>query len=150
MMKTGDAVLEVAFTGSGGAKQSGKYLLEISPGNVAPPQLSAELKPGQKAYLLHLNTKDTLALGRLQSELRKAKAAGIHGEGGVTVGFVNACWNGPFPRDRRPMPFDPWIRTEGEGTFYPLFTGFDVKDLLKLAKLDALPACKPGNGTDGL
>lgn len=141
MMKTGDAVLEVYINPIGGDRQSGKYPLDVLGGNTAAQQLPGKMKPGQKIYVLKLTADDAVALQTLQDELRKAKAAGMRGEGGFSVGFVHACWNGSFPRDGRPMPFDPWIRTEAGGEFFPLFSGVDVKDLLKIAKLDALPDC---------
>ena len=118
-----------------------KYALEILSGNATAPQLIGLLKPGQKIYVLRLTAADMISLRVLQGEVLKAKAAGRHGKGGFSIGFVHACWQGTFPRDGRPMPFDPWIQTSAGGEFIPVFTGVDVKDLLKIAKLDALPDC---------
>jgi hypothetical protein len=141
VMRPGDAILDVYFKPDHGEKLSAKYALEIISGNASAPQLLTALKPGQTIYVLRLTSADTVSLRVLQGDVIKAKAAGMHGEGGFSLGFAHACWNGSFPRDGRPMPFDPWIQTQAGGEFIPVFTGIDVKDLLKIAKIEALPSC---------
>lgn len=141
VLKKGDAVLTVSWLPEGGRKTELNYDLDVLVGNAAAPQLISRMKPGQKMSVLRLDENSVGSLRGLQADVVAAKAQNIHGKGSFSVGFKGACWNGTFPTDHRPMPFEPFIQTEVASEFLPLFQGVDVMDLLKQAKTTTLPSC---------
>jgi hypothetical protein len=142
VLRKGDAVMKVSWTPERGEAKNVSYNLDILVGNAAAPALIARAKPDQNINVLRLSDTDVENLAALQAEIRDAKAAKTRGKGSLTFGFVGGCWSGPFPRDGRAMPFEPFLQTETAGDFLPLFQGVDVKDLLKMAGVDSLPNCQ--------
>jgi len=143
VLKKGDAVMTVNWTPTSAEKTEYSYDLDVLVGNAAAPKLLDKITPGQKLSVLKLDDASVDSLRNFQAEVLAAKARQVHGKGSFTVSFKGACWTGTFPTDNRPMPFEPFIQTEPGTDYLPLFTGVDVKDLLKQANIASLPSCPP-------
>lgn len=141
IMKPGDAVLSMAWFPEIGEPYRGEYPLDILSGNATAPQLLSRLNSGQRMYVLRLTGPDAEALFNLQRQVNSARLRNIKGRGSVSLAFRNACWNGNFPVSNEPMPIAAFIRLSSGDEYLPLLEGLDIKDILKIGHLTALPNC---------
>lgn len=93
----------------------------------------------ERAHALALSAESVGRLRALQAKVRAAKASGVHGRGGFTVGISGGCLDGPLGDG--PLIAQVFMRTETGGAYFPLLKSVDLRKLAGEEALARLPAC---------
>ncbi|MBO6638927.1 MAG: hypothetical protein JJ920_11855 [Roseitalea sp.] len=140
-VRDGDIRLRISFDGGTAAtrlvEEYGAVVVEAPAGT---PGIGDDAE-GSRTYVAALTPDDAASLADVQRRIRSWRAAGIEGEGQLSV-MATACAEGPVPDG--PIRLTTWMRTAPDDSFFVLTRNADLRRQIGDGTLAQIGRCGAG------